>query len=248
VPNIVTGAHDRFDQLDERFDRAERSPGLNRRSVHPVVAGAAARLQRMVLSDATIRQRIEAGGLLVEPYDHLSLQPSSLDVRLDRHFRVFQNTRRAYIDIRENSEDVTEPVSIAAGEPFILHPSEFVLGQTLERFTLPTDLVGRLEGKSSLGRLGLLIHSTAGFVDPGFSGHLTLELSNVSNLPIMLLYGIPIGQISFLQMDRAAETPYGSPKVRSKYQGQDLPTASRYHLNFPDGDPADQCRGRCDRL
>ena len=191
----------------------------------------------MVLSDRTIRAEIEAGRIAFEPHDPGLIQPSSVDVRVDRKFRVFHNARHPYIDVRKEMEDLTELVEVPDQEPFILHPGEFVLGQTLERVTLPDDLVARLEGKSSLGRLGLLIHSTAGFVDAGFEGNLTLELSNVANLPITIYHGMPIGQISFMRMDAPVEHPYGSRQTGSKYQGQGEPTASRYHLNFqPAGD------------
>ncbi|HWL33778.1 MAG TPA: dCTP deaminase [Gaiellaceae bacterium] len=188
----------------------------------------------MVLSDKTIRAEIEAGRIEFDPYDGDLIQPSSIDVRVDRRFRVFHNARYPYIDVRQPMEELTELVEIEGDEPFILHPGEFVLGQTLEKVTLPDDIVARLEGKSSLGRLGLLIHSTAGFVDPGFSGNLTLELSNVANLPIALYPGMKIGQISFLRMTTAADVPYGSQATGSKYQGQRGPTPSRYYLNFAD--------------
>jgi deoxycytidine triphosphate deaminase len=181
----------------------------------------------VVLSDRTIRTEIEAGRIAIEPFDSALVQPSSVDVRVDRKFRVFHNARHAYIDVRRPMEDLTELVEPQPGEAFILHPGEFVLGQTLERLTLPDDLVARLEGKSSLGRLGLLIHSTAGFVDAGFSGKLTLELSNVANLPITIYEGMLIGQVSFMRMDGPVERPYGSSSVGSKYQGQDEPTPSR---------------------
>lgn len=187
----------------------------------------------MVLSDRTIKAEIEAGRIAVDPYDESLVQPSSVDVRVDRKFRVFHNARHPYIDVRKPMDDLTELVTIADEEPFVLHPGEFVLGQTLERVRLPDDLVARLEGKSSLGRLGLLIHSTAGFVDAGFEGNLTLELSNVANLPITIYYGMPIGQISFMRMDGPVEHPYGSKETGSKYQGQAEPTPSRFHLNFP---------------
>ena len=186
----------------------------------------------MVLSDRSIRQEIEDGRIVIDPYDERLVQPSSVDVRVDRRFRVFRNSRYPYIDVRQQMEELTEPVSIEGDEPFILHPGEFVLGQTLERISLPDDLVARLEGKSSLGRLGLLIHSTAGFVDPGFSGNITLELSNVANLPITIYHAMPIGQISFMRMDQPVEHPYGSGENASKYQGQGEPTPSRYYLNF----------------
>ncbi len=186
----------------------------------------------MVLSDRTIRQEIEAGRISFDPYDEAMVQPSSVDVRVDGKFRVFHNARYPYIDVRQPMDDLTELVEIGADEPFILHPGEFVLGQTLERVRLPDDLVARLEGKSSLGRLGLLIHSTAGFVDAGFEGNLTLELSNVANLPITIWQEMPIGQISFMRMDGPVESPYGSGAAGSKYQGQAEPTPSRFHLNF----------------
>jgi dCTP deaminase len=186
----------------------------------------------VVLSDRTIRAEIEAGRIEIEPFDEALVQPSSVDVRVDRRFRVFHNSRYAFIDVRKQMEDLTELVEVSEDEPFILHPGEFVLGQTLEHVTLPDDLVARLEGKSSLGRLGLLIHSTAGFVDSGFSGNLTLELSNVANLPITIYHGMPIGQISFMRMDGPVERPYGSRENRSKYQGQSEPTPSRFYLNF----------------
>ncbi len=186
----------------------------------------------MVLSDRSIRTEIEDGRIVIDPFEERLIQPSSVDVRVDRRFRVFRNSRYPYIDVRQPMDGLTEPVEVEGGEPFILHPGEFVLGQTLERVGLPDDLVARLEGKSSLGRLGLLIHSTAGFVDAGFSGNLTLELSNVANLPITIYHGMPIGQISFMRMDGPVERPYGSQATRSKYQGQDEPTPSRFHLNF----------------
>jgi len=195
----------------------------------------------VVLSDRTIRAEIERGAIVIDPFDPGLVQPASVDVRVDRRFRVFHNGRYPYIDVRQPMDDLTELVEVSGDEPFILHPGEFVLGQTLERITLPDDLVARLEGKSSLGRLGLLIHSTAGFVDAGFSGNLTLELSNVANLPITIYYGMPIGQVSFMRMDGAVEHPYGSPESRSKYQGQSEPTPSRFHLNFTRAE-ADQGR------
>ena len=186
----------------------------------------------MVLSDRTIREEIDSGRIVIDPFEASNVQPSSVDVRVDRQFRVFHNARYPYIDVRQPMDDLTELVEVTDDEPFILHPGEFVLGQTLERVTLPDDLVARLEGKSSLGRLGLLIHSTAGFVDSGFSGNLTLELSNVANLPITIYHGMPIGQISFMRMDGPVEHAYGSTETGSKYQGQEEPTASRYYLNF----------------
>jgi dCTP deaminase len=160
------------------------------------------------------------------------VQPSSIDLHISRLFRVFRNSRYPYIDVRKNLEGLTELVEVAEDEPFILHPGEFVLGSTLEWVGLPDDIVGRLEGKSSLGRLGLIIHSTAGYVDPGWQGQLTLELSNVANLPITLYEGMRIGQISFLQMTTPVERPYGSSGLKSKYQGQKEPTASRFHEDY----------------
>ena len=185
-----------------------------------------------VLSDRDIRAAIESGDVRIAPYDPKDLQPSSVDLHLDRRFRVFRNNRYAYIDVRAPQPDLTELLTIADDEPFVLHPGEFVLGQTLEWVELPVDLVARLEGKSSLGRLGLLIHSTAGYVDPGWKGNLTLELSNVANLPIALYYGMKIGQISFFRLTTPADTPYGG--TGSKYQGQRGPTASRFFEDFRD--------------
>ncbi|MEX2049184.1 MAG: dCTP deaminase [Gemmatimonadota bacterium] len=187
----------------------------------------------MVLSDRSIRRLVADGRIGIDPFDDSLVQPSSVDVRVDRYFRVFRNSRYPFIDVKKPMEDLTELVEIEGDEPFILHPGEFVLGSTLERVTLPDDLVARLEGKSSLGRLGLLIHSTAGFIDPGWDGHVTLELSNVANLPITIYYGMKIGQLSFVEMTEAAESPYGSSKLGSKYRGQTGPTPSRYWQNFP---------------
>ena len=186
----------------------------------------------MVLSDRTIRRLLDEGRIGIDPYEPGLMQPSSVDVRVDRYFRVFRNSRYPYIDVKSQQEELTEIVEVADDEAFILHPGEFVLGSTLERVTLPDDLVARLEGKSSLGRLGLLIHSTAGFIDPGWDGHVTLELSNVANLPITIYYGMKIGQLSFVQLTEAAESPYGTGKLGSKYQGQAGPTPSRYWRNF----------------
>jgi len=175
---------------------------------------------------------LDEGRIGIDPYDTSLLQPSSVDVRVDRYFRVFRNSRYPYIDVKQEQEGMTELVEIEDETPFILHPGEFVLGSTLERIRLPDDLVARLDGKSSLGRLGLLIHSTAGFIDPGWDGHVTLELSNVANLPITIYCGMKIGQISFVQMTESAETPYGTGALGSKYQGQQGPTPSRYWKNF----------------
>ena len=186
----------------------------------------------MILSDRTIREELAAGHIVIDPFDDACIQPSSIDLHVDREFRVFQNNRYPFIDVKEPQEDLTEAVEIGDEQPFILHPGEFVLGSTLERVRLPDDLVARLEGKSSLGRLGLLIHSTAGFIDPGWDGHVTLELSNVANLPITIYFGMKIGQISFMQLSEPAEAPYGSGGLGSKYQGQKGPTPSRYWQNF----------------
>lgn len=186
----------------------------------------------MILSDRTIRDEIAAGRIVIEPFEPGCVQPSSVDLHLDRWFRVFRNHTLGHIDVRQNLEELTELVEIEEENPFILHPGEFVLGSTIERVALPDDLVGRLEGKSSLGRLGLLIHSTAGFVDAGWDGQLTLELSNVASLPITLYAGMKIGQISFMRMTTPADNPYGTSELGSKYQGQRGPRPSRYWENF----------------
>lgn len=186
----------------------------------------------MILSDHTLREEIAAGRIVVDPYDDTMVQPSSIDVRLDRYFRVFLNHTMPVIDVKKDLEELTRLVEIEDDQPFVLHPSEFVLGSTFERVAVPDDMVARIEGKSSLGRLGLLIHSTAGFIDAGFDGHITLELSNVANLPITLYPGMKIGQISFLRMTTPADVPYGSGELKSKYQGQRGPTPSRYWENF----------------
>ena len=186
----------------------------------------------MLLSDRDLKAALAAGRMGLDPYDENMVQPSSVDVRLDRYFRVFANHRYTHIDPAVAQDDLTELLEPEAEEPFILHPGEFVLGSTYELVTLPDDIAARLEGKSSLGRLGLLTHSTAGFVDPGFSGHVTLELSNVATLPIKLWPGMKIGQICVLPLSSPAEKPYGSSEYSSRYQGQRGPTASRSHLNF----------------
>ncbi len=188
-----------------------------------------------VLSDRDISVALKAGRIKIEPYDPADLQPSSVDLHLDRSFRVFRNNRYPYIDVRAAQPDLTDLLSVADDESFVLHPGEFVLGQTLEWTELPDDLVARLEGKSSLGRLGLLIHSTAGYVDPGWKGKLTLELSNVAKLPIALYFGMKIGQISFLTMSSPVDRPYGSAGLGSKYQGQAEPTASAFFEDFERG-------------
>lgn len=186
----------------------------------------------MILSDRTIKEELEKGRIIIDPLGEGCIQPSSVDLHVDKYFRVFRNHTERVIDVKEDQSELTELIEIAEGESFILHPGEFVLGSTLERIGIPDDLVGRLEGKSSLGRLGLLIHSTAGFVDAGFDGNITLELSNVANLPITVYPGMKIGQISFLKMTTDADLPYGSGAVGSKYQGQRGPTPSRYFENF----------------
>jgi len=186
----------------------------------------------MLLSDGDIRKQLDAGRIKLDPLNLDLLQPSSIDVRLDKFFRLFDNHKYPFIDPAEEQPDLTRAVEVAPDEPFILHPGEFVLGSTFELVTLPDDIAARLEGKSSLGRLGLLTHSTAGFVDPGFSGHVTLELSNVATLPIKLWPGMKIGQLCFFRLTSASENPYGSEKYGSRYQGQRGPTASRSWKNF----------------
>ena len=186
----------------------------------------------MLLSDRDIAAEIKSGRVKVEPFDPKMIQPSSVDVRLDRFFRAFENHKYEVIDPSIEQSELTREVAVAPDDFFILHPGEFVLASTYEVITLPDDIAGRLEGKSSLGRLGLLTHSTAGFIDPGFSGHVTLELSNVATLPIKLWPGMKIGQLCFFQLSSASENPYGSEKYGSRYQGQRGPTASRSHLNF----------------
>ena len=186
----------------------------------------------MLLSDRDIRAEIDAGRIALEPYSEEMIQPSSVDVRLDRFFRVFENHRYPHIDPALEQPELTREVGPGDSEPFILHPGEFVLGSTYEVVSLPDDVAARLEGKSSLGRLGLLTHSTAGFIDPGFSGHVTLELSNVATLPIKLWPGMKIGQLCFFRLSSASEFPYGSEKYGSRYQGQRGPTPSRSHRNF----------------
>ncbi len=185
----------------------------------------------MILSDKSINEAIASGRLGIEPFDPALVQPSSIDVRLDSKFLVFRNTKRAYIDVKQPADDLMEMIEVRADEPMFLHPHEFVLGSTIERVRMPDDLVARLEGRSSLGRLGVVIHSTAGFIDAAFQGHVTLEISNLANLPIALYAGMRIGQLSFSLMTTPAERPYG-PARGSKYSGQDVPTASRLYLDF----------------
>lgn len=186
----------------------------------------------MLLSDRDIKAEIELGRVRLEPYDEVMVQPSSIDVRLDRFFRTFENHRYPFIDPRQEQNELTRAVEVRHDEAFVLHPGEFALGSTYEVVSLPDDLAARVEGKSSLGRLGLLTHATAGFVDPGFSGHVTLELSNVSTLPIMLWPGMKIGQLCFMRLSSPAEHPYGSSIYGSRYQGQRGPTPSKSYLNF----------------
>lgn len=186
----------------------------------------------MLLSDRDIRAELADGRLGLDPFDPAMVQPSSVDVRLDRYFRLFDNHKYPFIDPAEDQPELTRLIEVEPHEPFILHPGEFALGSTFERVTLPHDVAARLEGKSSLGRLGLLTHSTAGFIDPGFSGHVTLELSNVATLPIKLWPGMKIGQVCYFRLTSPAENPYGSGPYGNRYQGQRGPTASRSSLNF----------------
>jgi dCTP deaminase len=187
---------------------------------------------RVLLSDRDIRAQVDDGRVVLDPYDAAMIQPSSIDVRLDKFFRLFDNHKYPFIDPATDQPDLTRLVEVDEDEPFILHPGEFVLGSTYEQVTLPDDIAARLEGKSSLGRLGLLTHSTAGFIDPGFTGHVTLELSNVATLPIKLWPGMKIGQMCFFRLTSPAEKPYGSQAYGSRYQGQRGPTASRSFQNF----------------
>jgi dCTP deaminase len=185
----------------------------------------------VILSDRSINEAIASGRLGIEPFDPNLVQPSSVDVRLDNKFLVFRNTKRAFIDVKQPADDLMEMIEVGPDEPMFLHPHEFVLGSTIERVRMPDDLVGRLEGRSSLGRLGVVIHSTAGYLDPSFEGRVTLEISNLANLPIALYPGMRIGQLSFSLMTTPADKPYGAARG-SKYSGQQLPTASRLYLDF----------------
>ncbi|MHB9150931.1 MAG: dCTP deaminase [Thermoleophilia bacterium] len=186
----------------------------------------------MILSDSDILAALEAGHISLDPLDKSMLQPASIDIRVDARFRIFSNHLYTCIDPRQRQDDLTELVHIEEGGSFVLHPGEFVLGSTIERVTLGAAYVARLEGKSSLGRLGLMCHATAGWIDPGFSGHITLELSNVANLPIRIYPGMPIGQLSFARLSSPAARPYGCEAMDSKYQGQDGPTESRMWRSF----------------
>jgi dCTP deaminase len=185
-----------------------------------------------VLSDRTIKERLAAGRIVIEPLDEGAIQPASVDLRLDNQFRIFKVTTRPYVDVREPLEELTELVTLGEAEPFILQPGAFCLATTLETVTLPDDLVARVDGRSSLGRLGLLVHATAGYIDPGWTGKLTLELSNQSQMPIALYHGMRISQISFFALSSPVERPYGSPGLGSKYQGQTGPTPSRISEDF----------------
>jgi dCTP deaminase len=186
----------------------------------------------VILSDRSIREAVEAGRLRVEPFDPALIQPSSIDLRLASSFLQFHNTRRPYLDVRQPAEELMERVVVGEDEPIIVQSRAFLLGSTLERVTVPDDVVGRLEGRSSLGRIGIVVHSTAGFIDPGFDGHITLEISNLANIPIALYPGMRIAQLSFIQMTTPAERPYGARELGSKYQGQAEPTPSRLYLDF----------------
>ena len=189
-----------------------------------------------VLSDRNIKEELASGRIVIEPLDHDAIQPASVDLRLDSTFRVFNVTTRPYVDVRETVDELTALVTIAAEEPFIVQPGAFCLATTLETITLPDDIVARVDGRSSLGRLGLLVHATAGYVDPGWTGKLTLELSNQSQMPIALYYGMRVAQISFLRLSSPVDRPYGTPGLGSKYQGQTGPTPSRISRDPHGGD------------
>ena len=196
---------------------------------HPAVAPASERINAgAVLSDGSILDLVGAGRIKIEPWDPELVQPASVDLRLGDSFRVFHNHRASAIDLRERPSGLTEEVTIGPDEPFVIHPGEFCLGRTLEWVELPDDIVARIEGKSSIGRLGLIVHATAGFCDPGWKGTLTLELNNLTRIPIKLWAGLPIAQLSFMRLDRPAQRPYGSPGLGSHYQGQRAATESRY--------------------
>lgn len=186
----------------------------------------------VILSDRTLREQIDAGRIVVEPFDETCIQPSSIDVKIGNDFRVFRNHTAKVIDVKQDMTSLTELVEIPDDGVFVLHPGEFVLASTMERIGVPVDMVARIDGKSSLGRLGLIIHSTAGFIDPGFDGHITLELTNIATLPITLYPRMKVGQVSFMMMTTAADKPYGSGAFGSKYHGQRGPTPSRYFENF----------------
>ena len=181
-----------------------------------------------VLSDGTIRRLVDEERIKIRPWDPAMVQPASVDLKLGTSFRVFHNHRLPAIDLAQPPSGVTEHVQIDEDASFVIHPGEFVLGTTVEWVELPDDIVARIEGKSSLGRLGLIVHATAGFVDPGFSGTLTLEITNLTRVPIVLWPGKPIAQLSFMTLDQAAERPYGHPDLGSHYHGQVEATESRY--------------------
>jgi dCTP deaminase len=203
-----------------------------REDTNPAVLRLGIQSLAMVLSDHTIREEIAAGRIVIDPFDDALVQPCSIDVTVGDSFRVFRNARYPYIDVKQEMEDLTELVRVQHDEPFILHPGEFVLGVVAERVGLPDDIVATLDGKSSLGRLGLVVHQTAGVIDAGFDGHITLELANVANLPITVYAGMRIAQLSFMTLTTPADNPYGSGSLGSKYQGQAEPTPSRYFMNF----------------
>ena len=215
----------------QNSDPSERKVGFTDKRLGSV-ACPLSMVGNVILSDRTIREQLTAGRIVIDPLDESCLQPSSIDVKVSNLFRVFRNHTASVIDVKNDMTSLTELVEIADGDAFMLHPGEFALGSTLERVGVPDDMVARVEGKSSLGRLGLLIHSTAGFIDAGFDGHITLELSNVANLPITLYPGMKIGQVSFMMMTTPADKPYGKGASGSKYQGQRGPTPSRYFENF----------------
>jgi dCTP deaminase len=197
---------------------------------HPVSSGNGTlpRVVTSVLSDGTIRRLVDEGRVVIDPWDPGLVQPASVDLRLGDSFRVFHNHRAAAIDLRDPPLNLTEEVVVRGDEPFVIHPGEFALGRTQEHVEIPDDIVARIEGKSSLGRLGLIVHATAGFVDPGFKGTLTLEITNLTRVPIKLYAGLAIAQLSFMALDAPAERPYGSPELGSHYQGQTAATESRY--------------------
>ena len=187
----------------------------------------------MILCDKDIKHYIKLGEIVIDPYVKSHVQPASYDVCLSNAFQVFRNYNQDIIDPQEDQRQSMERIEIDEDSSFVIHPGEFVLGSTQEKLTLPNYIVSRLEGKSSLGRLGLIVHCTAGYIDPGWTeGQITLELSNAANLPIRLRPGMKIGQLSFAKMTGPAEVPYGDPRLNSKYQGQQGPTISLMHKNY----------------
>lgn len=186
----------------------------------------------MTLSDRDILTEIKSGRLVIKPFKMDHLQPSSVDLLLGYEFKIFRNTRKPFLDIKEPVYDYMEDLKIAKHDRIILHPGEFILGSSIEYIKIPNDLIGRLDGKSSLGRLGLVIHATAGFFDPGFEGQATYEISNLSNMPIAIYGGIKIAQMSFHKLSSPVLNPYGTKKLNSKYKGQRGPTPSKMYLNF----------------